>query len=148
MQPYVLLWLRYSAFILLYPLGVGSELAMVALAMPSIRQNRPLSIQASSAPGWRVHARPCSHAAAAFATMPANNQQPAVPSPCLPRALCQIMPSCLHASCPPCPPCLQLPNKFNFAFDYYWACWAVVLAYLPGAAEAAAFGVLQWGRWG
>lgn len=29
----------------LYPLGVGSELAMVALAMPTIRANRPLSIQ-------------------------------------------------------------------------------------------------------
>ena len=48
MQPYVLLWLRYTAFILLYPLGVGSELAMVALAMPSIRQHRPLSIQVSA----------------------------------------------------------------------------------------------------
>jgi hypothetical protein len=57
MQPYVLLWLRYTAFILLYPLGVGSELAMVALAMPSIRQNRPLSIQASRAPAWLIHAK-------------------------------------------------------------------------------------------
>jgi len=47
MQPYVLLWLRYTAFIVLYPLGVASELAMVALAMPTIRQERPLSIQAS-----------------------------------------------------------------------------------------------------
>ena len=47
MQPYVLLWLRYTAFLLLYPLGVGSELAMVALAMPAIRAQRPLSIKAS-----------------------------------------------------------------------------------------------------
>ncbi|EFN57865.1 hypothetical protein CHLNCDRAFT_143333 [Chlorella variabilis] len=53
MQPYVLLWLRYTAFIVLYPLGVSSELA-------------------------------------------------------------------------------EMPNKFNFAFDYYWACWLVVLLYLPG----------------
>ena len=45
MQPYVLLWLRYTAFIGLYPLGVGSELAMVALALPTIRAQRPWSIQ-------------------------------------------------------------------------------------------------------
>ncbi|PRW58764.1 N-methyltryptophan oxidase isoform A [Chlorella sorokiniana] len=70
MQPYVLLWLRYTAFLILYPLGVGSELAMVALALPTIRANRPLSI--------------------------------------------------------------QLPNAANFGFDYYWACWLAVLAYLPG----------------
>lgn len=45
MQPYVLLWLRYTAFIGLYPLGVGSELAMVALALPTIRAQRPWSVQ-------------------------------------------------------------------------------------------------------
>lgn len=45
MQPYVLLWLRYTAFIVLYPLGVASELTMVALAMPYIKEQRPLSIQ-------------------------------------------------------------------------------------------------------
>ena len=49
MQPYVLLWLRYTAFILLYPLGVASELAMVALAMPHIKAHRPLSIQVGGA---------------------------------------------------------------------------------------------------
>lgn len=27
----------------------------------------------------------------------------------------------------------QLPNPANFGFDYYWACWLAVLAYLPGA---------------
>lgn len=43
-MPYPLLWLRYSAFIVLYPLGVASEMAMVYLAMPTIRKNRPLSI--------------------------------------------------------------------------------------------------------
>lgn len=49
MQPYVLLWLRYTAFIVLYPLGVASELAMVALAMPYIKAHRPLSIQVGAA---------------------------------------------------------------------------------------------------
>ena len=42
---YPLLWLRYSAFIVLYPLGVGSELTMAYLAMPSIKQSRPLSVE-------------------------------------------------------------------------------------------------------
>lgn len=43
-MPYPLLWLRYSAFILLYPVGVASEMALVHLAMPTIKQGRPLSI--------------------------------------------------------------------------------------------------------
>lgn len=25
-----------------------------------------------------------------------------------------------------------MPNKFNFAFDYYIACWVFVFLYLPG----------------
>ena len=37
--PGLLTWLRYTTFIVLYPLGVASELAMVALAVPIIRQN-------------------------------------------------------------------------------------------------------------
>ncbi len=41
--PYPLLWLRYSTFVILYPLGVASEMTMVYLAMPSIRKERPLS---------------------------------------------------------------------------------------------------------
>jgi very-long-chain (3R)-3-hydroxyacyl-CoA dehydratase len=45
MQPYVLLWLRYTAFLVLYPLGVSSELASVALALPTIRATRPWSIE-------------------------------------------------------------------------------------------------------
>ena len=48
-MPYPLLWLRYSAFIVLYPVGVASEMAMVALAMPTIRKNRPLSIHMPNA---------------------------------------------------------------------------------------------------
>ncbi len=53
MQPYVLLWLRYTAFIVLYPLGVSSELAEVALALPTIRATRPWTIQVGAAdPVW------------------------------------------------------------------------------------------------
>jgi Protein tyrosine phosphatase-like protein, PTPLA len=33
---YVLLWLRYSAFLVLYPVGVGSELTMAALALSQV----------------------------------------------------------------------------------------------------------------
>lgn len=36
-QPRVMVWLRYSGFLVLYPLGVSSELAMVWLALPVIR---------------------------------------------------------------------------------------------------------------
>ncbi|KAL6764037.1 tyrosine phosphatase-like protein [Haematococcus lacustris] len=36
--PYPLLWLRYSGFIVLYPLGVASELTMAYLAMPTIKR--------------------------------------------------------------------------------------------------------------
>lgn len=35
--PYFLLWLRYTTFYVLYPLGVGSELAMAYHARPTIR---------------------------------------------------------------------------------------------------------------
>ena len=42
-MPYPLLWLRYSTFVILYPLGVASEMTMVYLAMPTIRKERPLS---------------------------------------------------------------------------------------------------------
>ena len=44
MQPYALLWLRYTAFLVLYPLGVSSELAMVWLAAPRLRAERPFSV--------------------------------------------------------------------------------------------------------
>jgi Protein tyrosine phosphatase-like protein, PTPLA len=36
MDMYVLLWLRYSAFLVLYPVGVGSELTMAALALSQV----------------------------------------------------------------------------------------------------------------
>ena len=41
--PYPLLWARYSLFIVLYPLGVASELSMAYLALPIIRKERPWS---------------------------------------------------------------------------------------------------------
>ena len=43
-MPYPLLWLRYSTFVPLYPLGVASEMTMVYLAMPHIKAARPLSV--------------------------------------------------------------------------------------------------------
>jgi hypothetical protein len=33
-----------------------------------------------------------------------------------------------------------MPNKWNFAFDWYYACWLVVLLYLPGAGQAGCGG--------
>jgi very-long-chain (3R)-3-hydroxyacyl-CoA dehydratase len=36
--PYAITWLRYTTFIVLYPMGVSSELAMVSLALPLIRE--------------------------------------------------------------------------------------------------------------
>jgi very-long-chain (3R)-3-hydroxyacyl-CoA dehydratase len=36
-QPRLLLWARYSAFLVLYPLGISSELAMARLAIPALR---------------------------------------------------------------------------------------------------------------
>ena len=45
MQPYIMVWLRYSGFLVLYPLGVSSELAMVWLALPVIRMRKPFSIE-------------------------------------------------------------------------------------------------------
>lgn len=36
--PFALTWLRYTTFIVLYPLGVSSELAMVWLALPELRR--------------------------------------------------------------------------------------------------------------
>ena len=39
-MPYPLLWLRYTTFVVLYPFGVASELAMVYLALPTIRESK------------------------------------------------------------------------------------------------------------
>mmetsp|Transcript_13125 Transcript_13125/g.41528 ORF Transcript_13125/g.41528 Transcript_13125/m.41528 type:complete len:116 (+) Transcript_13125:490-837(+) len=37
MSPYVLLWLRYTGFIILYPIGVSSELGLTYMALPAIK---------------------------------------------------------------------------------------------------------------
>jgi hypothetical protein len=42
-EPYLVKWLRYSAFLPLYPLGVASELTMAFLALPGIAERRPWS---------------------------------------------------------------------------------------------------------
>ncbi|CAD7701272.1 unnamed protein product, partial [Ostreobium quekettii] len=41
---YLAKWLRYTGFIVLYPVGVSSELAMVFLALPTIKASRMWSI--------------------------------------------------------------------------------------------------------
>ncbi|KAK9826727.1 hypothetical protein WJX81_002276 [Elliptochloris bilobata] len=47
--PYPLLWLRYSAFLVLYPFGVGSEMTMARLAMPVIHDRGLLSLRMPNA---------------------------------------------------------------------------------------------------
>ena len=42
--PYWLTWLRFTAFLLLYPVGVASEMATVRLAYPAIQEQRTLCI--------------------------------------------------------------------------------------------------------
>ncbi|KIY95821.1 protein tyrosine phosphatase-like (proline instead of catalytic arginine), member b [Monoraphidium neglectum] len=42
--PYVSTWLRYSGFILLYPIGVASELTMAWLALPALKESGLWSI--------------------------------------------------------------------------------------------------------
>eukprot|EP00871_Galdieria_phlegrea_P003823 jgi/Galph1/4441/GphlegSOOS_G3115.1 len=66
----LLTWIRYSAFLILYPLGAGSEMLIIYNAMPFIKERRIWSI--------------------------------------------------------------SLPNKLNFAFDFYSLCWFLLFLYLPG----------------
>jgi len=42
--PYALVWLRYSAFYVLYPLGVYGEMVVLNSSLPSITLNKTLSI--------------------------------------------------------------------------------------------------------
>ena len=113
MQPYVLLWLRYTAFILLYPLGVGSELAMVALAMPSIRQNRPLSIQVSARRARKLHARTAQlHPCAAMPAAPAACTT--TPPPALPLAPCLTVSVRMPSLPPPCPALSAAAQQVQF----------------------------------
>jgi very-long-chain (3R)-3-hydroxyacyl-CoA dehydratase len=58
--PSVLQWLRYNTFLVLYPLGVGSEMTEVWKAIPEAELNYPglgygfYAILASYAPGFYV----------------------------------------------------------------------------------------------
>jgi very-long-chain (3R)-3-hydroxyacyl-CoA dehydratase len=47
--PFWLSWLRYSTFIPLYPIGAGSEWALVYIALPTIRVQQ---IYSTSMPNW------------------------------------------------------------------------------------------------
>lgn len=42
-NPYILLWLRYTAFYVLYPLGASSEASLIYASLPS----------SSPIPGWQ-----------------------------------------------------------------------------------------------
>jgi hypothetical protein len=64
--PYVVEWVRYSGFIVLYPIGVASELTMIYCGLPHMRGNgaaplllhirRPLHAASASRshPGWCI----------------------------------------------------------------------------------------------
>lgn len=102
----MLLWLRYSAFLVLYPVGVGSELTMAALALSQV-------ITDITAP-------------AVFFSLLAS-------APCLSRhssvwsnvhVTLQIRRRKLLS--------LELPHALNWAFDYYTACIILMLVYFPG----------------
>ncbi|KAF0980008.1 hypothetical protein FDP41_001161 [Naegleria fowleri] len=43
--PYIIVWLRYTTFIVLYPLGVSSELALTYFRLKYVRENRPYSLE-------------------------------------------------------------------------------------------------------
>jgi hypothetical protein len=43
--PYISTWLRYSGFLVLYPIGVSSELTMAWLALPFIKQTGLWSVE-------------------------------------------------------------------------------------------------------
>lgn len=45
LNPYISLWLRYTGFIILYPVGVASELSMVYLAYDTIKQEKLMTLE-------------------------------------------------------------------------------------------------------
>ena len=50
--PYVLTWVRYSAFYVLYPLGVYGEMLVLNSGLPSLTLNKTLSISMPNA--WNI----------------------------------------------------------------------------------------------
>ena len=99
-----LLWLRYSGFLVLYPVGVASELTIAALALDTVRR--------------------CAECAHAIVTCFCRVQQ--TNEPWLGSGNRHQLP-CRHR-----PLSVALPNSYNFAFDYYFACVALMAIYLPG----------------
>ena len=148
--------LLHPAVQVLYPLGVGSELAMVALALPTIRANRPLSIQVGACLAC-APAPACVSACACVPVGAAGSWLAACATAIETCLLCRCRCCCCHYLAPcwhdriatvfPLP---QLPNAANFGFDYYWACWLAVLAYLPGkhgsSRPAVPLKALHWCR--
>ncbi|KAL9650262.1 hypothetical protein ABK040_014917 [Willaertia magna] len=47
--PYFLTWLRYSTFIVLYPLGVSSEIALTVFRLSYVKEFRPFSVDMPNA---------------------------------------------------------------------------------------------------
>ena len=45
MVPYILVWMRYTLFIVLYPLGVSGELLTIVAAYPLIRDRKLLAYE-------------------------------------------------------------------------------------------------------
>eukprot|EP00879_Flechtneria_rotunda_P009963 GHRR01010419.1.p1 GENE.GHRR01010419.1~~GHRR01010419.1.p1 ORF type:complete len:212 (+),score=71.00 GHRR01010419.1:1640-2275(+) len=79
--PYFATWLRYSGFMLLYPVGVASELTMAWLALPHIKKRNM----------WSV----------------------------------------------------DMPNKWNFGFSYYYLCILIMLTYIPGLPQLYGYMLTQ-----
>lgn len=50
--PYILTWLRYTLFLVLYPMGVGSELALIYFRLGYYRENRPFSLELPNKLNW------------------------------------------------------------------------------------------------
>jgi len=126
---YALLWLRYTGFLVLYHVGVGSELTMAALALHQVSRqpanpNKHRSAAERSNPAGRCggHSRYDRHAdASAYSVSQGDESQGGeerrVPAQIRRRQLLSV----------------ALPNAYNFAFDYYTACLVLMAVYLPGA---------------
>lgn len=50
--PYLLLWLRYTTFYVLYPIGVASELACLYFRLNYIYEKRPYSLYMPNKLNW------------------------------------------------------------------------------------------------
>lgn len=130
LDAHILLWLRYSAFLVLYPVGVGSELTMAALALSQVNviicscchpACRPASSYGPSFPSC-IAAQGLTQHNTSFSDMRSANLQ--------------IRRRKLLS--------LELPNGLNWAFDYYTACIILMLVYLPGECPVECFCLAGW----